>query len=415
MGAADAKPGGRTIDGSQGDLRRAKSTKAGASSGGGITARSIVFVPVPLQSLDEQFLNRDAHFLSVILHRITGEPVSVFLWIAGDAGYSQRSSGISMRLFTHRSRLSLLVRVIMKAIRSPKPVLVLGYFPTLGTLLTLVLLKLVFGAITVMKSDSSYDFLEQNHRRSLPPFKRRLLGALLGFTDLVLVETEMARSRLQQLVRGRAVNVEVVPNGAKFTWKEVEEASRGVKKEKRVLYVGRVDDPGKGVELLIQAFCRVAPPDWTLRLAGRCNDRWRQEVLRRLGTANADRIVFLGHIYDRSVLLDEYLRATVFVLPSWQEGFNLSILEAALAGCLIIATAVGGNCDVLEGGRLGFIVEPGNLEQLQSALGKVMANPGLFRPMAEGLQEKARFKYTWEAVEQEVGVAIRRVLDHLRD
>lgn len=60
--------------------------------------------------------------------------------------------------------------------------------------------------------------------------------------------------------------------------------------------------------------------------------------------------------------------ADVYILPSYNEGLPISILEALSYGCPIISTPVGGIEEVVKHRKNGLIVEPGNLLQIADAM-----------------------------------------------
>src|SRR5581483_10747293 len=84
------------------------------------------------------------------------------------------------------------------------------------------------------------------------------------------------------------------------------------------------------------------------------------------------RVHLLGFRSDVPALL---AAADVFVLPSLSEGLPLSLLEAMSAGRPVVASDTGDVRTVLEGGRLGVLVEPGNAEQLAAALDRLLSRP----------------------------------------
>ena len=67
--------------------------------------------------------------------------------------------------------------------------------------------------------------------------------------------------------------------------------------------------------------------------------------------------------------------ANCFILPSYNEGLPISILEAMSYGMPIISTPVGGITEVVKNGRNGVIVKPGNKEQIWDAIKKYIDNP----------------------------------------
>jgi glycosyltransferase involved in cell wall biosynthesis len=99
------------------------------------------------------------------------------------------------------------------------------------------------------------------------------------------------------------------------------------------LFLGRVH-PKKNVEFLIEAWARSNPdPSWLLIVAGPAEPRYQRRLdrlTRRYRVQN--RVRFVGSVagMDKSYLLG---RAAWFLLPSKQENFGISVLEAINAGC----------------------------------------------------------------------------------
>ena len=64
----------------------------------------------------------------------------------------------------------------------------------------------------------------------------------------------------------------------------------------------------------------------------------------------------------------------VFVLPSLGEGISNTVLEAMASGLPVIATAVGGNVELVEDGFNGSLIPVGDVLALSSALVKLLQN-----------------------------------------
>ena len=88
-------------------------------------------------------------------------------------------------------------------------------------------------------------------------------------------------------------------------------------------------------------------------------------------------VEFIGWISDDNKLF-HLNNADAFILPSYNEGLPISILEAMTYGLPIISTNVGGISEVLKDGVNGYLVEPGNTDQLLITIKKVIYNQSSF-------------------------------------
>ena len=76
---------------------------------------------------------------------------------------------------------------------------------------------------------------------------------------------------------------------------------------------------------------------------------------------------FLGWVSGEKKI-DELNATDVYILPSHNEGLPISILEAFSYGLPVISTPVGGIPEIVETGKNGILVEPGNVNQIKDAL-----------------------------------------------
>lgn len=110
-----------------------------------------------------------------------------------------------------------------------------------------------------------------------------------------------------------------------------------IAKEKFCLFVGTMTQPRKNVPALIKAAQKYG---FRLKLVGNKGNSKSEADLRAL-IAGAENIELLGFVSDEE-LSSLYNRAKVFALPSLNEGVGLVALEAAMHGCNIVITKLGG-------------------------------------------------------------------------
>jgi len=129
----------------------------------------------------------------------------------------------------------------------------------------------------------------------------------------------------------------------------------------RVLYVGRLAAE-KNIGLLIRSFKNIKG-DFILQIVGKGGE---EPELRRLA-ADDKRIEFLG-VKSLSELPPIFRAADIFVLPSNTESFGQVLLQAAAAGCAIIATDTPGARAILGNPESGVLIPVGSQKHLEKAL-----------------------------------------------
>lgn len=147
--------------------------------------------------------------------------------------------------------------------------------------------------------------------------------------------------------------------------------------------------PAKGFDRLLQAFHLLAETDPCCRLVlgGDGPDR---ERLHSLGAAGCGRtrIEFTGLVTDTVEFFD---RIDVLAIPSRTESFGLVAVEAMAQGVPVIATEVGGLCEVLDHGTYGHLVPEAGDQAFAAALRAVLDNRARRDQLAAAGPERARY------------------------
>jgi len=141
---------------------------------------------------------------------------------------------------------------------------------------------------------------------------------------------------------GLGVPVVAVPNGVDVP--EERPSVLGLPAEKAIrrgqrtaLFLGRIY-PIKGLPILVQAWARVRPDGWVLRIAGPDEAGHRQQVEKAVSDAGLNEVISftgpIGHRMKKSAFFD----ADLFVLPSHSESFGMAVAEALAHGLPVLTT-----------------------------------------------------------------------------
>ena len=129
------------------------------------------------------------------------------------------------------------------------------------------------------------------------------------------------------------------------------------KKENVCLHVSRLADKGKNVERLIEAAKKYK---FELRLAGTIHGNKERQWLNEL-IGDSKNIKYIGWLSEEE-LKNEYMKAKVLALPSIIEGVGMVALEAAVYGCEICLTNLGGPKEYYEGRAV--LVDPYDIDSI---------------------------------------------------
>jgi glycosyltransferase involved in cell wall biosynthesis len=205
---------------------------------------------------------------------------------------------------------------------------------------------------------------------------------LMGLADRVVAVSEANVASLARRGIPRA-RMSVVRNGPLGSCRQVAPVQPVILDRPSVVTVAGMFHR-KGIADLIAAFEMVSPDcPGTLYVVGDGPDRGEFEGLVAASPAR-ERIRFTG-FQPRP---DRYLRAAdVFVLASRREPFGLVLAEAREAGCAIVATAVGGIPEALDGGRAGCLVPPSDPPALAAVLRRLLTDDARRHEVAASARE----------------------------
>jgi glycosyltransferase involved in cell wall biosynthesis len=273
--------------------------------------------------------------------------------------------------------------------------------------------------------------LFHTHAEWLSQLDRALIERRLRHADLVVgcseYLTEKIRSRFPQF----ASRCQTVYNGVDiehFARQNNHQAAE-YRKPKRLLFVGRIS-PEKGLHILLDAFRIVVQhyPQVELQIIG---PPWRaplefldplsedhkvtelvalydgsypgylQQLAHSLNIAG--QVTFTGFIPQRSDLIKHFQQADIFVFPSvWNETFGMPLVEAMACQVPVVATGVGGMPEVINDGKSGLLVNPGDAPALADAILRLLTHAELRQSMGKAGLRRVLNLFSWERIAEKL-------------
>lgn len=224
----------------------------------------------------------------------------------------------------------------------------------------------------------------------LGPWRRRALTVATKRADHVLCNAHAIRDSLIRDENIAPERITVVPNGLDLT--AFDESTRKTESllgmfddsTWRIALVANMKHRLKGHSTFLEAAQRVARLVPTARFLLVGDGEHRAELERLAATLGLQsRVIFLGRRNDVPAIL---ARSHAVICSSTSEGLSNAIMEGMAARLPIVATAVGGNTELVRDGRTGFLVRPRDSEAMAARIIE-LANSTL---LAQGMGNAGR-------------------------
>lgn len=202
-------------------------------------------------------------------------------------------------------------------------------------------------------------------------FIKAIVRVTLKRCDRVLVLSKFWKSFFETTLA--LTNVEVLYNAVNCS--NFENCYTSPRNIRNFLFLGRLGerkgtyDLIKSIDILVKL---KGHTDLKFYLAGDGEVEQVSELVKTLGLS--EYVDVLGWIDDK-MKIEVLKKADTVLLPSYNEGLPVALLEAMASGKVIVSTYVGGIPDLVEQDVNGFLLQPGDVNQLTYYIEKIIANP----------------------------------------
>lgn len=196
--------------------------------------------------------------------------------------------------------------------------------------------------------------------------------------------------------------VEVIPHGLDTTVfkpmaRDFARKRADVVSNDKIILMGAIrstTDKNKGFDFLQPTLKRLAEDGWGKRAELVVFGAREPRYPRDMGL----KTTYVGRLDDDAQLAALYSAADVFVAPSIQEAFGLTVLEALACGTPVVAFEVGGIADMVEHKRTGYLASPFDTDDLATGISWVIEDKNRNRWLSEQARKKVENEFAIEKV-----------------
>lgn len=252
----------------------------------------------------------------------------------------------------------------------------------------------------------------------------KLIAPRIQKTDLVLGVSQSITDKICEKYPQYASKCKVAYTGVDTNkFKPLPEETRPPKASRRILFVGRIT-PEKGVHLLLEAFKQIAPrhPNLEIDLVGSVSSLPKEQLvemsesehirqLQQFYTGEGylahlknilppelqERVHYVGNI-PHAKTIEYYQQCDMLVNPALSEPFGRSLIEGSACGAPIIASRTDGMVELVQHGKTGYLISPGDVNELAQAIENLLNDEALRQSMGQAARRFAVEHFSWEKI-----------------
>jgi glycosyltransferase involved in cell wall biosynthesis len=226
--------------------------------------------------------------------------------------------------------------------------------------------------------------------------QRKMMRIAFDIPHKIIVLSESWRMFLIGEVSEK-LDVVIIPNSIDFSIANAMErhVSNTKKKECLVLFLGWLSVRKGLLDALHAAdLIHKCMPEVHFVFAGNIEPGPDREMIETAcGKASKNENITFPGLVTGEGKISLLSRASIFILPSYHENLPVAILEAMAMGLPIVSTAIAGIPELIEDGKNGFLIQPGDYSALADRIIQLIQDPELCQTMEEANIAKIRNMY----------------------
>ncbi|WP_373531363.1 glycosyltransferase family 4 protein [Vampirovibrio sp.] len=226
--------------------------------------------------------------------------------------------------------------------------------------------------------------------------RKKWLVFILGICDCLIALSDQWKRDLHKISPGS--DIRVVYNPTILRDLSLESGLPHQKTSVQFLFMGRIGKR-KGVYDIVESMRQVQSEHIQIHLYGDGDVAQLQKLVNETGLERSVKVC--GWI-DGSVKDATFRNADVLLLPSYNEGLPISVLEAMAYGLPVLATHVGGIPEAVTEGKNGFLIAPGHCADLADRIERLASSVELRQKMGRAGYEMAAARFSLPVIIQQL-------------
>jgi glycosyltransferase involved in cell wall biosynthesis len=184
------------------------------------------------------------------------------------------------------------------------------------------------------------------------------------------------------------------------------------KKENIILSLGRIGEPIKNHEMILQALTKIEMKDWKMIFVGPVNENFSNyfNELSKVHPIIKEKVVFTGRINDRVELYEWYNKSKVFCMTSWHESFCHAIGEAFYFGNYIVGTeGIMSMKDITDSGKYGITLKADDDKALANTFQSIINNQTAIKELYTQRIVHSHKYFIWSEIINKLNTQINKI------